>query len=57
MLRELVLVQRSVHEEWGERTRKEVWAMSVKTARSEMDLRSAPRESLAERFGRPRREP
>ena len=57
MLRELVLVQRSIHEEWDERTRKEVYLMSMKSARSEMDLRSAPRESLAERFGRPRREP
>jgi hypothetical protein len=57
MLRGLVLVQRSVHEDWDERTRKELWTRSIKTSRSEVDRRSGPRASLEEMFRRPPRGP
>ena len=54
LLAELVLVQRRIGEEWDERTRKEVYAASIKRARYEEDLRAAPRASITERFSRPR---
>jgi Ca-activated chloride channel family protein len=53
LVAELVLVQRRIGEEWDERTRKEVYSASMKRARSENDLRAAPRASIAERFNRP----
>ena len=57
LLAELILVQRRVSEEWDERTRKEVYALSYKMSRSEMDLRAAPRASLSERFRAPPKSP
>jgi Ca-activated chloride channel family protein len=57
LLAELILVQRRVSEEWDERTRKEVYALSYKMSRSEMDLRAAPRASLSERFRSPPKSP
>ena len=57
LLAELILVQRRVSEEWDERTRKEVYALSYKLSRSEMDLRAAPRASLSERFRSPPKSP
>jgi Ca-activated chloride channel family protein len=57
LLAELILVQRRVSEEWDERTRKEVYALSYKLSRSEMDLRVAPRASLSERFRSPPKSP
>ena len=57
LLAELILVQRRVNEEWDERTRKEVYALSYKMSRSEMDLRAAPRASLSERFRAPPKSP
>jgi Ca-activated chloride channel family protein len=57
LLAELILVQRRVSEEWDERTRKEVYALSYKLSRSEMDLRTAPRASLSERFRSPPKSP
>ena len=57
LLAELILVQRRVSEEWDERTRKEVYALSYKLSRSEMDLRAAPRASLSERFRAPPKSP
>ena len=57
LLAELILVQRRVSEEWDERTRKEVYAASYKSSRSERDLRAAPRATLTERFRSPPKSP
>ncbi len=57
LLAELILVQRRVSEEWDERTRKEVFAASYKSSRSERDLRAAPRATLTERFRSPPKSP
>jgi hypothetical protein len=57
LLAELILVQRRVSEEWDERTRKEVYAASYKSSRSEPDLRAEPRVTLTERFRPPRKSP
>jgi Ca-activated chloride channel homolog len=57
LVAELILVQRRVSEEWDERTRKEVFAASYKSNRSESDLRAARQISLSERFGRPSDQP
>ncbi len=52
---ELVLLFRRVDEDWGARTRKEVFTESTRLGRYEEDLRSAPRESLAARLRREQR--
>lgn len=48
LLAELVLLLRRADEELDTRTRKDLYGMSLRRGRSEMDLRSAPRASVAE---------
>jgi Ca-activated chloride channel family protein len=52
MLAELVLLLRRVDEDWGERTRKEVFSASVQRGRYEADLREEVRAPLLERLRR-----
>ena len=54
MLRDLAIVQRSIHEEWSERDRKEVYLQSVKASRLEIDMSPRFKPSLQQRFA-PRR--
>ena len=53
LLAELILVQRRVSEEWDERTRKDVYALSYKLSRSELDMRAEPRASISALFRPP----
>ncbi len=50
MLRDLAIVQRSIHEAWSERDRKEVYLQSMKVQRAEMDWSSRSKPSLGVRF-------
>ena len=52
MLAELVLLLRRVDEDWGERTRKDVFSASVQRGRYEADLREELRAPLLERLRR-----
>jgi hypothetical protein len=52
ILAELVLLLRRVDEDWGERTRKEVFCASVQRGRYEADLRDEVRAPLLERLRR-----
>jgi Ca-activated chloride channel family protein len=52
MLAELVLLLRRVDQDWGERTRKEVFSASVQRGRYENDLREEVRAPLLERLWR-----
>ena len=50
MLRDLAIVQQSVHEAWSERDRKEVFFSASKVQRAEMDWSSRDKASIARRF-------
>lgn len=50
MLRDLAIVQRSIHEAWSERDRKEVYFVASKTQRAEQDWSSRDKASIARRF-------
>ena len=52
LLTELTFLLRRAEEDWGERTRKEVYMTSNLRARYEEDFRAAPRETLVDRLRR-----
>jgi Ca-activated chloride channel family protein len=52
LLTELTFLLRRAEDDWGERTRKEVYKTSNLRARYEEDFRAAPRETLVDRLRR-----